>query len=105
LILGLERTANVIKHRGKPAQISGGVVNFRVLKTAQSSFLGFVKDKYTTLEGRCVNIVMYMAAATFQMRPAGFCPLLLRLSGSLQMVSTWMEHNLRNFMTLLFWGL
>ena len=37
-------------HREKPVQIFGGVQNFRILKTAQSSFTGFLKDQFTTLE-------------------------------------------------------
>ena len=50
IALGLERTAKVIMHREKPVQIFGGVQNFRILKTAQSSFTGFLKDQFTTLE-------------------------------------------------------
>jgi len=47
---GQERTAKVIKHRGKPAQVWGGVTGFRILKTKRSSHVGFFQDKYTTLE-------------------------------------------------------
>jgi len=46
---GQERTAKVIKHRGKPAQVWGGVTGFRILKTKRSSHVGFFKDQYTTL--------------------------------------------------------
>ena len=42
----------MIKHRGKPAQVWGGVSGFRILKTKRSSHVGFYKDQYTTLEGR-----------------------------------------------------
>jgi len=47
---GQERTAKVIKHRGKPAQVWGGVTGFRILKTKRSSHVGFFQDKFTTLE-------------------------------------------------------
>jgi len=47
---GQERTAKVIKHRGKPAQVWGGVTGFRILKTKRSSHVGFFQDQYTTLE-------------------------------------------------------
>jgi len=47
---GQERTAKVIKHRGKSAQVWGGVTGLTILKTKRSSFVGFFKDQYTTLE-------------------------------------------------------
>ena len=50
--LGPERTAQVIKHRNKHAEVLGGVSNFKILKTAKSSYVGFWQGKYTTLGGK-----------------------------------------------------
>lgn len=63
---GPERTARVIRHRNKAAEVSGGVSNFKILKTAKSSHVGFWKDKYTTLADAHDRILSTLIEATWK---------------------------------------
>lgn len=63
---GPERTARVIKHRNRPAEVSGGVSNFKILKTAKSSHVGFWKGKYTTLGDAYDRILSTLVEATWK---------------------------------------
>mmetsp|Transcript_32415 Transcript_32415/g.52478 ORF Transcript_32415/g.52478 Transcript_32415/m.52478 type:complete len:307 (+) Transcript_32415:153-1073(+) len=44
-----KRTASVVMNRNGPTELKGGIMDLIVLKTTQSGFEGFVRDKYTTL--------------------------------------------------------
>jgi len=68
---GQERTAKIIKHKGQPAQVSGGVSGFRILKTTMSSHNDFLKDIYTTLSDADDRMLSTVVKASWKLYNTG----------------------------------
>jgi len=68
---GQERTAKIIKHKGQPAQVSGGVSGLRILKTTMSSHNDFLKDIYTTLSDADDRMLSTVVKASWKLFNTG----------------------------------
>jgi len=64
------RTARVRAERGGELEVTGGLTGLEILKSSGSSFVGFLKDEYTTLPEASDRIFATTIDATWTYAPA-----------------------------------
>lgn len=63
-----QRIASVTASRGRAVEVWAGIENLVILKSAQSAFRGYLKDRYTTLEETSDRILATAMSARWRYR-------------------------------------
>jgi urate oxidase len=88
---GAEEWTTVVTHRASAASVESGVRGLVVLKTTDSAFAGFRRDRYTTLPETHDRVLGSSIAATWQYA-AGFTDYGARETIRRALVETFAEH-------------
>jgi urate oxidase len=87
-----QRTARVSANRSGVSSVTAGIADLVVLKTAQSGFTGFPRDRYTTLRETTDRILATSITTTWRYGATGLAYGTLWLAVRRQLLETFADH-------------